>query len=144
MLREPEIKHLVREDGSWLGRIGVWGRWHFTEQQPLWLFFHVIDACFSLPVLFSWCVCYIYGSLGNKMLMLSVRLQDRRPPPPLFFCALKTIYISFVLIPCHHLPQSPFIHSVAQMRINSGVGSFLLFPHCVRSFSYIFKQLTLF
>jgi len=35
----------------------------FTQQQPRWQFFCVIDACFSLPLLFSSCGCYIYGSL---------------------------------------------------------------------------------
>lgn len=103
----------------------------FAEQQPLWLFCCVIDACFSLPLLFSWCVCYIYGSLGNKMIMLSVKLQYRHPLLPLFLSMLfflLNIWFSFVLF-CFLYPSSSSlgsVHSVAQRRVNSRVGNF----HC--------------
>lgn len=79
-----EIKCQKRENKHLEGRRAA--DWEESEkvrevtvalQEPLWLFFCVIDACFSLPLLFSWRVYYLYGSLGNKMLILPVKLQDR-------------------------------------------------------------------
>lgn len=101
----------------------------FAEQQPLWLFFCVIDACFSLPLLFSWCVCYIHGSLDNKMIMLSVKLQYRHPPPPLFFSVLflflLNIWFNLVLFCFLYLSSSSLgsLRSTPQRRVSSRVGN---------------------